>query len=117
MGKINIYTDGAASGNPGPGGYGIVLEYNGKIKELSDQQIKIKFELDNILSSLPKTEIGRFFKHSPSWKGKFEPMCRIVPHVFRLNDANDFTFGHKQNINRLNISRRSPSNRRFRDND
>jgi len=36
MGKINIYTDGAASGNPGPGGYGIVLEYNGKIKELSE---------------------------------------------------------------------------------
>lgn len=32
--KINIYTDGACSGNPGPGGYGAVLEYNGKIKEL-----------------------------------------------------------------------------------
>ena len=36
MGKISIYTDGAASGNPGPGGYGVVLEYNGKIKELSE---------------------------------------------------------------------------------
>ena len=35
MGKINIYTDGAARGNPGPGGYGVVLEYNGHIKELS----------------------------------------------------------------------------------
>ncbi len=35
MGKINIYTDGAAKGNPGPGGYGIVLEYNGQTKELS----------------------------------------------------------------------------------
>ena len=23
--KINIYTDGAAKGNPGPGGYGVVL--------------------------------------------------------------------------------------------
>lgn len=32
--KINIYTDGACSGNPGPGGYGAILEYNGKIKEL-----------------------------------------------------------------------------------
>ena len=28
MGLINIYTDGAAKGNPGPGGYGVVLEYN-----------------------------------------------------------------------------------------
>ena len=25
--QINLYTDGAAWGNPGPGGYGIVLEY------------------------------------------------------------------------------------------
>ncbi len=35
MGTINIYTDGAAKGNPGPGGYGVVLEYNGKTKEIS----------------------------------------------------------------------------------
>lgn len=33
--KINIYTDGACSGNPGPGGYGAILEYNGKTRELS----------------------------------------------------------------------------------
>ena len=30
-----IYTDGACSGNPGPGGYGAVLLYNGHRKELS----------------------------------------------------------------------------------
>ena len=35
MSKINIYTDGAAKGNPGPGGYGVVLEYGGHTKELS----------------------------------------------------------------------------------
>ncbi len=33
--KVNIYIDGACSGNPGPGGYGIVLEYNGKKVEKS----------------------------------------------------------------------------------
>lgn len=32
---IEIFTDGAAKGNPGNGGYGIVLRFNGKIKELS----------------------------------------------------------------------------------
>tara|TARA_R110000850_G_scaffold9219_3_gene34164 strand:+ start:732 stop:1205 length:474 start_codon:yes stop_codon:yes gene_type:complete len=32
---VNIYTDGAASGNPGPGGYGVVMEANGKRRELS----------------------------------------------------------------------------------
>jgi ribonuclease HI len=28
--QVHIYTDGAASGNPGPGGYGIVMEWVGK---------------------------------------------------------------------------------------
>ncbi len=33
--EVNIYTDGACSGNPGPGGYGVILKYKGKEKELS----------------------------------------------------------------------------------
>jgi ribonuclease HI len=33
--KVNIYIDGACSGNPGPGGYGIIIEYRGQIKEKS----------------------------------------------------------------------------------
>lgn len=32
---IIIYTDGSALGNPGPGGYGVVLNYDGNRKELS----------------------------------------------------------------------------------
>ena len=35
MNTIKIYTDGAARGNPGPGGYGVVLMYNQHRKELS----------------------------------------------------------------------------------
>lgn len=35
MKKIEIYTDGACSGNPGPGGYGTIIKYNGHEKELS----------------------------------------------------------------------------------
>ena len=35
MKKVNLYTDGACSGNPGPGGYGAILEYGGRKKELS----------------------------------------------------------------------------------
>ncbi len=31
---VVIYTDGACSGNPGPGGWGALLEYKGKTKEL-----------------------------------------------------------------------------------
>lgn len=32
---IRIYTDGAAQGNPGPGGYGVILKYKDAVKELS----------------------------------------------------------------------------------
>lgn len=35
MKKVDIYTDGACSGNPGRGGYGAVLLFNGARKELS----------------------------------------------------------------------------------
>lgn len=35
MKQIEIYTDGACSGNPGPGGWGAVLRYNGVEKEIS----------------------------------------------------------------------------------
>ncbi|HEY8345415.1 MAG TPA: ribonuclease HI [Bacillota bacterium] len=33
--SVEIYTDGACSGNPGPGGWGVVLLYQGRRKELS----------------------------------------------------------------------------------
>lgn len=34
--KVNMYTDGACRGNPGAGGYGVILEYEGNEKELSE---------------------------------------------------------------------------------
>lgn len=34
MKKVKIYTDGACSGNPGPGGYAVILKYNEHEKEL-----------------------------------------------------------------------------------
>ena len=35
MKRVQVFTDGACSGNPGPGGWGAVLRYNGVEKELS----------------------------------------------------------------------------------
>ena len=36
--RVNVYTDGACSGNPGNGGYGVIMEWVGKpyMKELSE---------------------------------------------------------------------------------
>jgi ribonuclease HI len=33
---IKIFTDGAAQGNPGPGGYGVVMKFKDAVKELSE---------------------------------------------------------------------------------
>ena len=35
MKTVTLYTDGACSGNPGPGGWGVILEFMGHEKELS----------------------------------------------------------------------------------
>ena len=35
MKEVTIYTDGACSGNPGPGGWAAILLYNGREKEIS----------------------------------------------------------------------------------
>ena len=35
MKTVELFTDGACSGNPGPGGWGAILRYNGIEKELS----------------------------------------------------------------------------------
>ena len=39
MKKVDLYTDGACSGNPGAGGYGAILIYNGVEKEISGGEL------------------------------------------------------------------------------
>ncbi len=53
--KIEIYTDGACSGNPGPGGWGAVLLYNEHRKEISGyekQTTNNRMELQAVIESL-----------------------------------------------------------------
>lgn len=38
MKKVDVFTDGACSGNPGPGGWGAILRWNGHERELSGQE-------------------------------------------------------------------------------
>ncbi|HWB64242.1 MAG TPA: RNase H family protein, partial [Chitinophagales bacterium] len=35
MNRVEIYTGGSSRGNPGPGGYGVILKYGAHEKELS----------------------------------------------------------------------------------
>lgn len=55
MKTVTIYTDGACSGNPGPGGWGAILRYNGVSKELSGgekQTTNNRMELMGVISAL-----------------------------------------------------------------
>ena len=55
MKTVTIYTDGACSGNPGPGGWGASLEWNGIEKELSGgeaQTTNNRMELTGVISAL-----------------------------------------------------------------
>ena len=57
MKHVDIYTDGACSGNPGPGGWGAILEWNGVEKELSGGEnptTNNRMELLAVISALEK---------------------------------------------------------------
>ncbi|MCD7859217.1 MAG: ribonuclease HI [Firmicutes bacterium] len=55
MKTVNLYTDGACSGNPGPGGWGAILECDGVEKELSGGEASTtnnRMELTAVISGL-----------------------------------------------------------------
>ena len=55
MKTVTLYTDGACSGNPGPGGWGAILEYQGHEKELSggeDNTTNNRMELTAVIRGL-----------------------------------------------------------------
>ena len=57
MKRVTIYTDGACSGNPGPDGWGAILEWNGVEKELSGGEnptTNNRMELLAVISALEK---------------------------------------------------------------
>lgn len=55
MKKVTIYTDGACSGNPGPGGWGAILLYGAHRKELSggaSETTNNRMELTGVIEAL-----------------------------------------------------------------
>ena len=65
MKEVEIYTDGACSGNPGKGGWGAVLVYNGKEKEISGfeaQTTNNRMELTAVIEALKALKESCFVK-------------------------------------------------------
>ncbi len=55
MKQVDIFTDGACSGNPGPGGWGAILRYKGTDKEISGgeaQTTNNRMELTGVIEAL-----------------------------------------------------------------
>ena len=55
MKTVIIYTDGACSGNPGPGGWGAILEWRGQEKEISGGAVSTtnnRMELTAVIEAL-----------------------------------------------------------------
>ncbi|MEC5321874.1 ribonuclease HI [Aurantimonas sp. A3-2-R12] len=53
--RVEIHTDGACSGNPGPGGWGAILRFNGAAKELkggAEQTTNNRMELTAVIEAL-----------------------------------------------------------------
>ena len=67
MDEIIVYTDGGCSGNPGPGGWGIVVIANGEARQLSGGEKNTtnnRMELTAAISALS------VIKNTPSFNGK-----------------------------------------------
>ena len=67
MEEIIVYTDGGCSGNPGPGGWGIVIIANGEARQLSGGEKNTtnnRMELTAAISALS------VIQNTPSFNGK-----------------------------------------------
>lgn len=87
MKQVNIYTDGACSGNPGPGGWAAILEYGGHEKELSgysEDTTNNRMELMGVIKGL----------------SALSQSCQVNMHTDSAYVLNAFTKGWIQNWQR-----------------
>ncbi len=118
MKEVNLYTDGACSGNPGKGGYGVILEYMGRTKEISKgfecttnnrmeimaaiaglsalkEPCRVKLYSDSkyLIDAVNKNWLGSWQKNN--WKNsKREPVKNkeLFLELLRLIDIHDIEF-------------------------
>lgn len=126
MKKVTVYTDGACSGNPGVGGWGAVLFYNGFSKEISGAEGETtnnRMELTAAIRALnllkEKCSVSLYSDSAylvnafnekwifgwkkKNWKkeGKDIPNADLWQELYRLNGFHELTFikvkGHSDN--------------------
>ena len=84
--EVQLFTDGACSGNPGPGGWGAILRYKGQEKELSGGEpmtteefwaVLEKTELTPHINAFTLTGSGTKFRvlYRLDWADTDAPLC------------------------------------------
>jgi ribonuclease HI len=63
---VNIYTDGSSRGNPGPGGFGVILQFGAQMKELSQgfrRTTNNRMELLAVIYALENLKTNKYPVH------------------------------------------------------
>ena len=89
MEKVIIYTDGACSGNPGPGGWGAILMYKDTKKEISGGEKNTTNNIMELTAALKGLEMLKF-------------PCEVELHSDSAYLVNGFTQGWIYNWNKNN---------------
>jgi ribonuclease HI len=109
--KITLFSDGSALGNPGPGGYGVILRYGDKEREISGSEVHTtnnRMELRDVIEGLralsEKCEIDVISDSSYVVKGINEWLVNWIKKDFKKvknpdlwRDYIEVSQGHKVN--------------------
>mgnify|MGYP001553038610 CR=1 FL=1 len=64
MSVIEVFTDGACRGNPGPGGWGALLRFNGTVKEISGAELQTTNNRMELLAAISALQAIKSDKHA-----------------------------------------------------
>jgi ribonuclease HI len=85
---VEIFADGACSGNPGPGGYGAILRYGDRVKEISGCELKTtnnRMELRAVIEALKLIKRPSRIRVSTDSTYLVKGMSEWIPQWIRKN--------------------------------
>lgn len=88
MDQITIHTDGACSGNPGPGGWGAILEWNGHRKEINGAEWNTTNNRMELMAAIQALN---------TVKGKDKPIRLVTDSTYVRDGVTKWIHGWKKN--------------------